>query len=125
MGLIAGGTGIAPIYQLIQALLKTKELELSLLFSNVIEADILLKEKLDEYQAAYPTRFKVHYLLTNPADSWTGLRGRIDQEKMKEYLPAPGSTTQICVCGPVAMTNAMERMLHEVGYTSEMVHLFL
>lgn len=125
VGLIAGGTGIAPIFQIIQTLLKTSDLELTLLFSNVVEEDILLREKLDKFQEEYSTRFKAHYVLTNPADTWTELKGRIDKDKVGKYLPAPASTTQICVCGPVSMTNGMELMLHEMGYTSEMIHLFL
>lgn len=125
LGLIAGGTGIAPIFQLIQTLLTTSTLEISLLFTNVVEEDILLKERLDAFKEEYPKRFKPYYVLTNPTESWTGLKGRIDKEKVHEYLPPPATTTQICVCGPVSMTNAMERMLHEQGYTSEMIHLFL
>jgi cytochrome-b5 reductase len=122
--MIAGGTGIAPIFQIIQSLL-TSNVEMTLLFSNVVEEDILLREKLDNFAAEFPQKFKVHYVLTNPSDGWTGLKGRIDEDKIRSLLPPALSTTQVCVCGPISMTNAIDRLLHEMSYSSDMLHLFL
>merc|ERR1712151_523533 len=47
IGMIAGGTGIAPIYHLIQeAYLKDEKLNFSLLFTNRTNDDIILKDTL-------------------------------------------------------------------------------
>jgi len=105
--------------------LKTSDIEMTLLFSNVVEEDILLRERLDTFAAEYPQRFKVHYVLTNPSDQWEGLKGRIDEDKIRSLLPPPLPSTQICVCGPISMTNALDRQLHSMGYSSDMLHLFL
>jgi len=61
IGMIAGGTGIAPMYQVIRALLDdpTDKTKLHLLFANRSEADILMKEELEA--AAKDPRIKVHY----------------------------------------------------------------
>ena len=45
-GMIAGGTGIAPMYQIITAILKNPEdkTKIHLVYANVTESDILLKK---------------------------------------------------------------------------------
>jgi NAD(P)H-flavin reductase len=60
--MIAGGTGITPMYQVIQAVLKNSEdsTQLSLLYANVSPDDILLRDELDALAAAHPN-FKVWY----------------------------------------------------------------
>jgi cytochrome-b5 reductase len=42
---------------------KTK---VTLLFANVSEGDILLKDKIDAMAAAHPDKFKVHYVVDKP-----------------------------------------------------------
>jgi len=123
--MIAAGTGIAPMIQVIQTVFQQKlEIELTLLFSNVVEEDILLRAQLDQWQKEYPEKFKVHYTLTNPQNTWTELSGRIDKEKIKK-LPEPSDQTLILVCGPIVMTNAMNLLLIESGYEERMIFLFL
>jgi cytochrome-b5 reductase len=126
IGMIAAGTGIAPMMQVIQKVIKdgSSDIEMVLLFSNVLEEDILLKERLEELQTK-SKNLTIHYTLTNSKDSWTGIRGRIDKDKIQQLLPPPSMTTQILVCGPIAMTNAMELLLNDVGHNDSMIHLFL
>ena len=59
--MIAGGTGIAPMYQVMRALLDdpTDQTKLHLLFANRSEQDILMRKELEE--AAKDPRIKVHY----------------------------------------------------------------
>ncbi len=61
--MIAGGTGIAPMYQVVRALLDdpTDKTKLHLLFANRSEADILMKDELE--QAAKDPRIKLHYVV--------------------------------------------------------------
>jgi NAD(P)H-flavin reductase len=48
IGMVAGGTGITPCYQIIQAALNGEDgTQLSLIFGNRTVEDILLKEELD------------------------------------------------------------------------------
>ena len=48
-GMVAGGTGITPMYQVMKAILENPEdkTKVSLIFGNITEDDILLKEDLD------------------------------------------------------------------------------
>lgn len=60
-GMIAGGTGITPCYQVAAAILKdpSDTTRISLIFGNVSEDDILLRQELDDLAAQHPDRFKV------------------------------------------------------------------
>jgi cytochrome-b5 reductase len=61
IGMIAGGTGITPMLQLVQAALKDPldKTSFSLLFANQSEQDIMLKDTLDDMAADSGGRFKV------------------------------------------------------------------
>ena len=66
LNMIAGGTGIAPCYQIIKSSLtnakdKTK---ISLVYSNTTLDDILLKDELEKLQKTHSARFKLHFTLT-------------------------------------------------------------
>ena len=58
VSMIAGGTGITPMLQLVRAVFRDPEDEtrLSLLFANQTEEDILLRKELEEVQAEHPDR---------------------------------------------------------------------
>ena len=51
--MIAGGTGIAPMYQLVKWIYEHPEdkTQISILFANIHEEDILLREQLEELAA--------------------------------------------------------------------------
>ena len=52
LGMIAGGTGITPMLQIIRAALKNPSdpTKLSLIYANVTSEDILLKKELEELE---------------------------------------------------------------------------
>jgi cytochrome-b5 reductase len=56
--MIAGGTGITPMYQVASAILKDPKdtTKLSLIFGNLTQDDILIKKELDSLVAAHPER---------------------------------------------------------------------
>ena len=66
-GMLAGGTGITPMYQVINAILRdpSDRTQLSLVSANVGEDDILLRRELDTLAATHDN-FRVHYVLNNP-----------------------------------------------------------
>lgn len=82
-GMIAGGTGITPMLQIIRAVIRGRstgdKTEIDLIFANVNEEDILLKEDLDEL-AKSDKGFRVQYVLNNPPEKWTGGVGFVTPE---------------------------------------------
>ena len=59
--MVAAGTGITPMLQVMRDLLKTAgdDTKISMLFANQTEEDILLWKELDAEQAKYPDQVKV------------------------------------------------------------------
>ncbi|KAJ0366823.1 hypothetical protein COL154_003703 [Colletotrichum chrysophilum] len=74
-GMIAGGTGITPMLQIIRAVIRGRaagdKTQIDLIFANVTPQDILLKEDLDAL-AKEDSGFRVHYVLDKPPQGWTG-----------------------------------------------------
>jgi cytochrome-b5 reductase len=101
IGMIAGGTGITPMLQIIRAALKNPldVTQMSLIYANVNESDILLRKELDELAAAHPIRFKVYYVLNNAPEGWNGGVGFVTAEQIKERLPGPDPTMKMLLCG--------------------------
>lgn len=120
VSLIAGGTGITPMLQLIREILKradTDKTQLSLIFANQTEDDILLKPELDDLAARYPEQFKLWYTLDRPKPEWTQGKGFISDEMIKEHLFEPSPSTLVLMCGPPPMVNyACIPALEKLGY---------
>lgn len=126
LGMIAGGTGITPMYQVIKHALgspgdKTK---ISLIFANVNEDDILLRSELEEMAAAHPDRFTIRFTLDNPPKNWAGHSGFVTASMIKEHLPAPSPKTKVLVCGPPPMNAAMIAHCIALGHEESKVCRF-
>jgi cytochrome-b5 reductase len=118
LGMIAGGTGITPMLQIIRAALKNPadKTKLSLIYANVNPEDILLKAELDKLASAHPTRFTVFYVLNNPPAGWTGGVGFVAKDQIEKHLPSASHDVKILLCGPPPMMNAMKGYLTELNY---------
>ncbi|EAU92895.1 NADH-cytochrome b5 reductase [Coprinopsis cinerea okayama7 len=120
LSMIAGGTGIAPMIQIIRGVLRNPldQTTLTLIYANVNEEDILLRAELEELLDVHgEQRFKIFYVLNNPPVGWKGGAGFVTKEHIKELLPNPAETnSKILICGPPPMVNAMKKNLDELKY---------
>ncbi|KAK2188207.1 hypothetical protein NP493_140g03076 [Ridgeia piscesae] len=127
LGMIAGGTGITPMLQVVRAVLKNPadKLKMFLLFANQTEQDILLHEELDKLVQDYPDRLKVWYTLDRPEEGWKYSKGFVTEEILKERMPSPADDTLIIMCGPpVMLKNACLPNLDKLGYAMENLFCF-
>ena len=110
VGLVAGGTGIAPLLQLAKILLESKDsrdeaCQIKLLSIHRTPEDILLRKDCDDLAAKYPHRFQVTYSLTGEKTveedgPWVRDRGSVDL--VQRVLPDPDAENGECmvfVCG--------------------------
>ena len=114
IGMIAGGSGITPLFQIIQAVVETKDkVDLTLLFGNKSEKDILIREELEQLRDDYPERFNLHYIIDKPEhpETWTHETGYITQEILERLMPASGDETIILTCGPKIMNDLALKFL--------------
>ncbi|KAK9350691.1 hypothetical protein V1523DRAFT_458031 [Lipomyces doorenjongii] len=118
IGMIAGGTGITPMLSIIRAVLKnaSDRTEISLIYANVKENDILLRDKLDDLATKHSKIFKVHYVLSDPDEGWKGSSGFVTGNMIKMWLPRPAKDIKILLCGPPPMMTAMAQLTNELGY---------
>jgi len=122
IGIIAGGTGITPMLQIIRAINRmrpknggTDTTKVDLIFANVNPDDILLKEDLNQLDREDPD-FSVYYVLNNPPEKWDGGVGFVTADMIKQKLPAPGPDMKILICGPPPMVSAMKKATESLGY---------
>ncbi|KAK1989857.1 oxidoreductase NAD-binding domain-containing protein [Colletotrichum falcatum] len=118
IGMLAGGTGITPMYQLIRAICEDDRdtTEVSLIYANRSEADILLRRELEAFARRYPANLKLHYLLDSPPDGWAHGVGYVTKDMMAERFPAPGDGACVMLCGPPGMVAAAKKSLAELGF---------
>ncbi|KAF6817363.1 cytochrome b5 [Colletotrichum plurivorum] len=118
IGMLAGGTGITPMYQLIRAICEDDRdtTEVSLIYANRSEADILLRDELEAFARRYPKNLKLHYLLDTPSEGWTHGVGYVTQDMMAERFPAPGPDSKVMLCGPPGMVAAAKKALGNLGF---------
>ena len=147
VGLIAGGTGIAPLLQIARILLDSpldKNTKIHLLFINRHKEDILGRSVIDQMAKDHPDHFFVTYSLTEDETSeFESGRGTV--EMVKKALPPPTSEdAMVFVCGkdgfvahwggPVVrgpknadgskgpkIQGPLEGVLKDAGYTAEQV----
>ncbi|CAI6339593.1 unnamed protein product [Periconia digitata] len=141
VAMIAGGTGITPMWQVANAIFKNPEdkTQVTLVFGNISEQDILMKKELEHLENTYPRRFRAFYVLDNPPEQWQGGKGFVTKELLKTVLPEPkeGEKIKIFVCGPPPMYKAISGgkkspsdqgelagYLKELGYSKDQVYKF-
>jgi len=108
IGLIAGGTGITPMLQVIEHILNDPKdtTEITLLYANVTEDDILLKDRINGLAKKHK-RFKVQYVVDNPGRLSGFLKGRVSGAMISRHMPPPGPDNLVMVCGPPPMMDAI------------------
>ncbi|RCN49757.1 oxidoreductase, FAD-binding protein [Ancylostoma caninum] len=127
LSMIAGGSGITPMLQIISAVLKNGDdkTQISLLFANHTEDDILCRKELDELALKHRDRFNVWYTVGRPPVNWVFSSGRVDDEMIKRHLFAPSDNSAVLLCGPPPMINrACIPSLDKLGYDSGNIFLF-
>ncbi|XP_031622515.1 NADH-cytochrome b5 reductase 2 isoform X2 [Contarinia nasturtii] len=108
INMIAGGTGITPMLQLVREILtraKETRYKLALLFANQSENDILLRNELDSLAAEYPDHFKVWYTVDTASDKWTYSTGFVNADMIRDHLYPASDSTVVLMCGPPPMIN--------------------
>jgi len=122
LSMIAGGTGIAPMLQLIRDVLKKSETDktkLALLFANQSEKDILLRKELEEEAAKHPDQFKIWYTIDRNEEGWKFSTGFVNKDMIKEHLYEPDGETHILMCGPPGMIKFVNSQLDELNWPAE------
>lgn len=103
VALIGGGSGVTPLYQLLDNALRdpANKTRFTLLYANVSESDILLRDELDALERAHPHTLRVVHTLDNPPAGWAGAKGYISRELISAHVPPAerGDKIKVLICG--------------------------
>ena len=127
LGMMAGGTGITPMLQVMAAILKdpSDKTEISLIYANQTEDDILVRDELEDLALKHPTRLKLWYTLDRPPAGWKYSTGFITAEMISEHIPAPADDTIVLMCGPPPMVKfACMDNLTKLGFSKSSMVAF-
>ena len=146
LSMLAGGTGITPMYQIMKAVLEgcnvlTSEdkdkgykdkTEIFLLYANRTEDDILLKPEIDAMILAHPNRLHVQYVLSQPKTEIPKqspvLTGRVNLGMVQKFLPGGGGRGEGVfglLCGPEGfLDHACTPALLAHGYAKDTLVYF-
>ena len=127
--LIAGGSGITPIYQLVRTVFQNPadKTKLTLVYAANTEADILLRNEFDDFQTQFPDRFKTVYAASKatanggatPAERGGIYSGYLTTDILKAAMPdsKQGAKVKVLVSGPPPMTAAIAGAKGGLGWT--------
>ncbi|CCW72059.1 unnamed protein product [Phytomonas sp. Hart1] len=143
VGMIAGGTGITPMYQMIRSILENPKDStlISLIYANHQRRDILLANELVELQKVYDN-FNMYLTLVEPPRRWLGGIGPVNSSMISTFMPKPSEkNTKILVSGSPRMMKTiggdkllssgrpprqgpLMGLLRELGYKADQVFKF-
>ncbi|CAD8202006.1 unnamed protein product [Paramecium octaurelia] len=122
--MIAGGSGITPMYQIIQAVVKNNNdrTQLALLFANKSESDILLYNQLKAFASL--KKLTLHLTLDNPPAQWIGFSGFVTRDMTEQAFGKLDSQTLALTCGPPMMNSLARTNFQSLGMNSDDIFEF-
>ncbi|MDR2497971.1 MAG: NADH:ubiquinone reductase (Na(+)-transporting) subunit F [Tannerellaceae bacterium] len=124
---IGGGAGMAPLRAHLLHLfktLKTTDRQVSYWYGARSKADIFYEDDFRAIEQEFPNfRFNIALSEPRPEDNWKGYIGFIHQVIFDNYLKNHEAPEDIeyYMCGPGPMSNAVKKMLDELGVPPEML----
>ncbi|KAJ9473120.1 hypothetical protein DIPPA_23738 [Diplonema papillatum] len=123
LNLIAGGTGIAPMIQIVRSFVKTvanhdpNEYGIRILYAAESSADLAFAESTERVKNRYPDFIKRYVVLNHPPVGWTEGVGFIDMEALRTNLWGPEEEGTLTVlCGPPIFEKITCSNLAQLGF---------
>lgn len=138
LGLIAAGSGITPILQLLRHLFADNRDQTSVMMIdvNISEQDIIAREELEGYAKNFKTNFTLCHVLNTvqPPEGATDtdghcvaecIKGPLNKDIMAAHLPPPDPSTLVLCCGPPKLLGDIcSPGLRKIGHTTDRVLFF-
>jgi predicted ferric reductase len=121
--LIAGGVGVTPMMSILRTLAHRGDFRPAALVMGARHyPDLLFREELAELSGQLP--LTVFEVLSDPPDTWEGVRGRVDARVLGAALPTRRDRTEcdVYICGSPPMVGGVLAALEELGVPEERIH---
>lgn len=129
--LLAGGSGITPMLQLIRAAFESVKdtTQFTLLYSNTSLEHVIALDQLEPLANIYPGRFQLHHILSSASTDdksalGSSLVGKLDKELLQRFLPGVDPSVAVFLCGPPRYEDAVALYLQELGFNESQVYVF-
>ncbi len=117
---IAGGTGLAPLMSMIRFIVDNRlDIKVTLIYSCKTEKDFLYYDELKNYKNN--KNFNFNFVLTNPHEGWTGLKGRMNLDLIKKLTKDHYNKSLYFLCGPTQMILDLSKDLQNNGVPSNQI----
>lgn len=124
------GSGITPLYSMINAVLTAEPHSVAhLIYGNATAGSILFRMELDRLQEQYPDRLSVRHILSDPS-VWSRFtpwkKGRINATTIGEALsatPPVAQDAQYWICGPGSMNRDVKAALMGLDVPADRIHM--
>lgn len=113
--LCAGGSGVTPVFSILQTALVKGRGKIRFIYANRDESSVIFAQKLKQLAQDYPKRLELIHLL----DSLNG----IPAMNLLSSLARPYQHGRAFICGPGPFMDAMETALKQNGMASSQVHV--
>jgi ring-1,2-phenylacetyl-CoA epoxidase subunit PaaE len=123
----AAGSGITPILSLVKGVLAREPLSRFFLFyGNRTTSGMLFREALEELKDRFMARLSIFHVISGEDQDIPILHGRLDGDKVRVLLrslvPAD-SVDHVLICGPTAMSEAIETTCRDIGIAADRIHV--
>ena len=127
---IAGGSGITPIYSMLNDVLRNTNAEIFLIYSSKNFESKIFYSDLQELQSKYSNRLAIQYMLSSdhPQDnpSASPLLGRLNRLVLKKILKGQLqekiASAHFFVCGPAGLISVTEETIASLQIDSDKIH---
>ncbi len=115
--LLAGGSGITPVFSILRSVLKQHQGSVVLFYANRDERSVIFRKDLQQLAAEYPDRLQVIHWL----DSVQGAPSR--KQLAAWATPWVADAGQAFICGPGPFMDAAQAALIDAGMPADQVHV--
>jgi predicted ferric reductase len=120
---IPGGIGVTPIMSMLRTMADREDTRPILLFYCNREWETLaFSEEIKELESRL--NLTTIYTIEKPPQKWDGESGFLNRDILNKHTPVDwiSDGTDVFLCGPTPMMNAVERELLVVGYSEKHIH---
>jgi ring-1,2-phenylacetyl-CoA epoxidase subunit PaaE len=125
--LFAAGSGITPIMSILKSILiKEPNSHVTLIYQSRNENSIIFKDVLSDLAQQYENRLRLMHILSQPSGAWSGMKGRITAQAVKEMLDEAEvndiRTTENFLCGPTGFMEIVNETLTTLNVPDKQIH---
>lgn len=121
--LVPGGIGVTPIMSMLRSMAdRDDQRPVKLFYANQTWESVTFQEEVERLQKKL--NLQVIYVIERPHQGWKGESGFLNTNILKKYIPEDwlNENTEVFLCGPTPMMNAVEKALQKAGFAENKVH---